>query len=126
MLKIYIISPFPDILHPVLNESIMKKALEKEKVKFTIINLYDFLKDNERIDDYPYGGGEGMILKAQPILDAFKSINDNVDKVIFPTPDGNKLNHDISLKLSKKKVLVFICGHYKVIDQRVRDSIVDD
>ncbi len=126
MLKIYIISPFPDILHPVLNESIMKKALEKEKVEFTIINWYDFLKDNERIDDYPYGGGEGMILKAQPILDAFKSINDNVDKVIFPTPDGNKLNHDISLKLSKKKVLVFICGHYKGIDQRVRDSIVDD
>ncbi len=126
MLKVYIISPFPDILHPVLNESIMKKALEKEKVEFTIINLYDFLKDNERIDDYPYGGGEGMVLKAQPILDAFESINDNVDKVIFPTPDGRTLNHDISLKLSKKKVLVFICGHYKGIDQRIRDSIVDD
>ena len=126
MLKVYIISPFPDILHPVLNESIMKKALEKEKVEFTIINLYDFLKDNERIDDYPFGGGDGMIMKPKPIFSAFESINEENSRVIFPTPDGQLFNHNIAKKLSKEKSLVFICGHYKGIDQRIRESIVTD
>ena len=82
MLKIYIISPFPDLLHSVLNESIMKKALGKEKVDFKIINLYDFLKDNERIDDYPFGGGTGMLMKPEPIFKAFDDIKSQLKNAI--------------------------------------------
>ena len=127
MLKIYIITPFPDIVEPILNESMLKKAVERNKVKFKIINLFEYLDDKDsRLDDYPFGGGKGMIMKAKPILDAFESIKGGTKKVIFPTPDGELLSHKISLDLSKQKSLVFICGHYKGIDQRVRDKIVTD
>ena len=127
MLKIYIITPFPNIVKPILNESMLKKSVERDKVEFIIINLFDFLDNKEnRLDDYPFGGGKGMIMKAEPILNAFNSINDKSIKVIFPTPDGELLNHRKAAELSKEKKIVFVCGHYKGIDQRVRDTIVTD
>ena len=127
MLKIYIITPFPDIVKPILNESMLKKAVERDKVEFVIINLFDFLDTKEnRLDDYPFGGGKGMIMKAEPIFNAFNSIKDKSIKVIFPTPDGELLNHSKATELSKENKIVFICGHYKGIDQRVRDTIVTD
>ena len=91
--------------------------------------LFDFLSDpKDRIDDYPFGGGEGMILKPEPIYNAIKSIECNgyKSRVIFPTPDGETFNQKIAENLSKEKSLTFICGHYKGIDQRVRDCYVDD
>ena len=74
MLKIYIISPFPEILKSILSESMLKKAIERDKVDYKIINLFDFLDTNDRIDDYPYGGGTGMLMKVEPIFKAFNSI----------------------------------------------------
>ena len=127
MLKIYIITPFPDILNALFNQSMLKKAVDRGKVKYIIINLFDFVKDHDsRIDDYPYGTGKGMIMKVGPILRAFESINQKKSRVIFPTPDGNLFKQNIAIDLSKEKSIVFICGHYKGIDQRVRDSIVTD
>jgi tRNA (guanine37-N1)-methyltransferase len=127
MLKIYIITPFPNIVKPILNESMLRKSVERDKVEFIIINLFDFLDNKEnRLDDYPFGGGKGMIMKAEPILNAFNSINDRSIKVIFPTPDGELLTHSKAIELSKEKKIVFVCGHYKGIDQRVRDTIVTD
>ena len=127
MLKIYIITPFPNIVKPILNESMLRKSVERDKVEFIIINLFDFLDNKEnRLDDYPFGGGKGMIMKAEPILNAFNSINDRSIKVIFPTPDGELLTHSKAIELSKEKKIVFVCGHYKGIDQRVRDAIVTD
>ena len=127
MLTIYIITPFPNIVKPILNESMLKKSVERNKAKFIIINLFDFLDDNEaRLDDYPFGGSKGMLMKAKPIFAAFRTIEEKSMKVIFPTPDGKLLNHKTSLDLSKQKSLVFICGHYKGIDQRIRDEIVTD
>ena len=127
MLKIYIITPFPDILNALFNQSMLKKAIDRGKVKYIIINLFDFVKNNDgRIDDYPYGIGKGMIMKVGPILRAFESINQKQSRVIFPTPDGKLFNQDIAIDLSKEKSIVFICGHYKGIDQRIRDSIVTD
>ena len=127
MLKIYIITPFPDILNALFNQSMLKKAVDREKVKYIIINLFDFVKNNDgRIDDYPYGIGKGMIMKVGPILRAFESINQKKTRVIFPTPDGKLFKQNIAIDLSKEKSLVFICGHYKGIDQRIRDSIVTD
>ena len=101
MLKIYIITPFPDILNALFNQSMLKKAIDRGKVKYIIINLFDFVKNNDgRIDDYPYGTGKGMIMKVGPILRAFESINQKQSRVIFPTPDGKLFNQDIAIDLS--------------------------
>ncbi len=126
---INIITPFPDMFKVIINESIMLKSQQKGFVKYNILNLFDFLSDpKDRIDDYPFGGGEGMILKPEPIYNAIKSIECNgcKSRVIFPTPDGETFNQKIAENLSKEKSLTFICGHYKGIDQRVRDYYVDD
>ena len=126
---INIITPFPDMFKVIINESIMLKSHQKGVVKYNIFNLFDFLSDSkDRIDDYPFGGGEGMILKAEPIYNAIKSIENNEGKsrIIFPTPDGEVFNQDIAENLSKEKSLTFICGHYKGIDQRIRNSYVDN
>jgi len=127
MLNIYIITPFPLMLEPILNSSMFQKAFDRKIVKYNIVNLFDFLdKESSRIDDYPFGGGDGMIMKPGPIYSAFNSINNKNSRVIFPTPDGKLFNHDIADNFSKEKSLIFICGHYKGIDQRIRDSIVTD
>ena len=126
MLKIYIISPFPNLLNSILDESMLRKAVERNKVEYNIINLFDFLDNHERIDDYPYGGGKGMIMKAEPIFNAVESIDASINKVIYPSPDGKLFNQSIASDYSKETSLVFICGHYKGIDQRVRDTIVTD
>tara|TARA_Y100000590_G_C15641362_1_gene985067 strand:- start:431 stop:1138 length:708 start_codon:yes stop_codon:yes gene_type:complete len=127
MMKVYFITPFPEIINSVLGESMLSKAVERGMVEYKTLNLFNFLdKSTDRIDDYPFGGGEGMIIKPDPVFNAFKSINNAEARVIFPTPDGKLLNHQLSKEFSKEKTLVFICGHYKGIDQRIRDSIVTD
>ena len=127
MLTIYVITPFPDILDAIFNQSMLKKAVDRQKVKYVVINLFDFLnKDDGRIDDYPFGVGKGMIMKAGPILRAFNSADIKKPRVVFPTPDGQLFTQKIAADLSNEKSLVFICGHYKGIDQRIRDSIVTD
>ena len=96
---INIITPFPDMFKVIINESIMLKSQQKGFVKYNILNLFDFLSDpKDRIDDYPFGGGEGMILKPEPIYNAIKSIECNgyKSRVIFPTPDGETFNQKIA------------------------------
>ena len=129
MKNIFFISPFCDLLRTFTSTSILDRANKKGLVKYNYLDLFSFSKDtHKRIDDYPYGGGEGMILTPQPIFSAYESIvKQNVkSRVIFPTPDGKKLTTEVSLDLSKENNLVFICGHYKGIDQRIRDEIVTD
>jgi len=129
MKNIFFISPFSDLLKTFTSTSILDRANKKELVRYHYLDLFSFSEDrHKRIDDYPYGGGEGMILTPQPIFSAYESIVDKNMKprVIFPTPDGKKLTTEVSLDLSKENNLVFICGHYKGIDQRVRDEIVTD
>jgi tRNA (guanine37-N1)-methyltransferase len=105
------------------------RALKKNLLEVEIINLRDFAKDNyKKIDDEPYGGGSGMVMMCQPLFDAIDHCIDlSVDKplIIFPSPRGKKLNHDISSELSNEKSLIFICGHYKGIDERVIEKYVD-
>tara|TARA_Y100001936_G_scaffold180590_1_gene177508 strand:- start:405 stop:1115 length:711 start_codon:yes stop_codon:yes gene_type:complete len=132
MISLNVITPFPAMFDTVLNESILLKAKQKNIAEYNIFNLFNYLdSSSERIDDYPFGGGEGMILKAKPIYDAVKDIKSVVGnkkqyKVIFPTPDGKIFNHSKAKELSKESNLIFICGHYKGIDQRIRDEIVTD
>ena len=131
MLNINVITPFPEMFDTIINNSIMLKAKERNKVKYNIINLFNYLDDSsQRIDDYPFGGGEGMILKPEPLANAIRGAlsnhkDDNV-RIVFPTPDGKIFNHSIAKKLSNCKSIIFICGHYKGIDQRIRDKFITD
>ena len=104
MMKIYFITPFPNIINSILGESMLAKAKERDKVEYNVVNLFDYLDNsNDRIDDYPFGGGDGMILKPAPVFKAFKSINNNSSRVIFPSPDGKILDHNLAMELSKEK-----------------------
>ena len=129
-LNINVITPFPKMFDIMTNESIMLKASEKGLVNFNICNLFDYLKTaKDRIDDYPFGGGEGMIMKAEPIANALEKIKKNnhvTSRIVFPTPDGKLFNQEIAYNLANEKSLIFISGHYKGIDQRIRDEFVTD
>jgi len=130
--QVYFLTPFPEIVKAVVTESILGRAEKKRLVQFQIKNLFDFSDPpHHRIDDYPFGGGSGMILKPEPVFRAFDQVlkelpgNSNL-RVIFPTPDGKVFDHNTAFNLSKDQDLVFINGHYKGIDQRIRDELVTD
>jgi len=128
-MKIFIITPFPEAINTLIENNIANQGIKKNLFEVEIINLRDFAKDNyKKIDDEPYGGGSGMVMMCQPLFDAIDHCIDlSVEKplIIFPSPRGKKLNHDISSKLSNEKSLIFICGHYKGIDERVIEKYVD-
>ena len=128
-MKIFIITPFPEAINTLIENNIANQGIKKNLLKVEIINLRDFAKDNyKKIDDEPYGGGSGMVMMCQPLFDAIDHCIDlSVDKplIIFPSPRGKKLNHDISSELSNEESLIFICGHYKGIDERVIEKYVD-
>ena len=126
------LTPFPEMVRALISESILKRSERKGLVQFYIKNLFDFADSpHQRIDDYPFGGGTGMVLKPEPVFRAYEEVLDELQKksstrIIFPTPDGDLLSHDKALELSQSSNLVFINGHYKGIDQRIRDKIVTD
>jgi tRNA (guanine37-N1)-methyltransferase len=128
-MKIFIISPFPETINVFIDNNIANQGIKKNLLNVNIVNLRDFAKDNyKKIDDEPYGGGSGMVMMCQPLFDAIDhciTLSDDRPKIIFPSPRGKKLNHDISSELSKEKSLIFICGHYKGIDERVIAKYVD-
>ena len=129
-MEISFISPFCNLIEKFTSISMLNRANQKGIVQYNFLDLFSFSDDpNNRIDDYPYGGGDGMILKAQPIYNAYKKVIDGCSskpRVIYPTPDGEILSTAISENLSKEDNLIFICGHYKGIDQRIRDDIITD
>ena len=130
-MKIFIITPFPDLINQFMESTMIKKAQNKELLKYETLNLFDYTDHPHRnIDDYPFGGGEGMVMKPEPIFRAFDNINSKNNlinhRVIYPTPDGKKFNQNEANMLKNHESLIFICGHYKGIDQRVRDKIVTD
>ena len=133
-MRIDILTIFPKMFGPILNESIIKRAQEKSKVKIVISDIRDFSTDKHRkVDDRPFGGGPGMVMRPEPIFNAVKYVNkaakDHLAKsrrVILLTPGGKVLNHTLAKRLSRYKHLVFICGHYEGIDERVRKYLVDE
>jgi len=123
---IHIITAFPKLLKGPLDESIIKRSREKELVEIYIHDLRQFSTDkHHRIDDYPYGGGPGMILKPEPIFSCIESILENYrisePNLIFLTPQGQKYTQLKAKELSKQDHLIFLCGHYKSVDERVRE-----
>ena len=126
-MKIDIISAVPSLLESPFNDSILKRAQEKKLVEITIHNLRDYSNNNQKsIDDYAFGGGAGMVLSIEPIFNCIEHLQSKkkFDEVIFMTPDGEKLSQNYTNELSLKNNILIICGHYKGIDQRIRDFLV--
>lgn len=118
-----ILTLFPNMFNGFISESIIKRAIEKEKVKINIVDFRKYSKlSNNQVDDTPYGGGGGMVLMIEPIYDAIMDIksNDPDAYVILMTPDGIPYKQEICSNLSNKKHLILICGHYEGFDDRIR------
>ncbi len=127
LIRIDILSAVPEIMESAINASIIKNARQKGIAEINLHNLHDYSDNKFRhIDDYPYGGTAGMLIKCQPVFDCIERLQSQreYDEIIYMTADGENLNQSISNELSLKKNLIIIAGHYKGIDQRIRDIIV--
>lgn len=125
-MKINILTLFPEMFEP-LKQSIIGRACKKELIEINIINIRDFSKDkHKKVDDTPYGGGAGMVIKPDVVYDAFKSLDAKNAKTIYLSPQGKTLNQEKVKLLSKEENIILLCGHYEGIDQRVLDKIVDE
>jgi len=128
MLHIDIITIFPGMFKPVLNESILKRAQAKKKVRFKVHDLRDFTKDkHKKVDDRPFGGGPGMLLSAQPIVDAVKRIKGRKKaRVLLMDARGATLTQPRVKRFAKEKNIIIICGHYEGVDERAIEMCVDE
>ena len=128
-MEVYIITPFPDSIKTLIDNNIANQGLKKGHLSVEIVNLRDFTTDNyKKIDDEPYGGGSGMVMMCEPLFGAIAyciSKSEKKPKIIFPSPKGKVLNHSLSSNLSTESSLIFICGHYKGVDERVIEKYVD-
>ncbi|MCK4541853.1 MAG: tRNA (guanosine(37)-N1)-methyltransferase TrmD [Spirochaetales bacterium] len=126
-MKLKVLSLFPEILYAYFRSSIMAKAVEKGIIEVQLVNIRDFTTDKHRTcDDAPYGGGAGMVLKPEPLAKALDSVGAAGIRTIFPSPSGKPFTQRYADDLSKEEELVFICGRYEGIDQRIIDMYVDD
>ena len=126
-MRIDIISAVPSLLKSPFSDSILKRAQEKKIVDPQIHNLRDYSTNKQKsIDDYAFGGGAGMVLSIEPVFNCIKKLQKNInyDEIIFMSPDGEQLNQGLTNQLSLKKNIIIICGHYKGIDQRIRDHLI--
>ena len=125
-MKFDVLTLFPEMFE-ILHQSIIGKAIEKDLIHIQITNIRDFSKDkHKKVDDTPYGGGAGMVMRPDVVYDAYKSVKDEHAKVIYMSPQGEKLNQKKVEELAKESHLIILCGHYEGIDQRVLDKIVDE
>jgi tRNA (guanine37-N1)-methyltransferase len=131
MMQIDILTIFPEMFSGVLGHSILQKAAEKSAVQYNVVNFREFA-DNKHstVDDYPYGGGAGMVLKPQPIFDAVASLREQAKgknpRVILLCPQGERYEQRKAEELAKEDHLIFICGHYEGYDERIREHVVTD
>ncbi len=125
-MKFSVLTLFPEMFNS-LNESIIGKGKEKGLIDINLVNIRDFSKNkHKQVDDTPYGGGAGMVMKADVVYEAYKSLNTKNAKVIFLTPQGKTLNQEKVKKLAQEEHIILLCGHYEGIDQRVIEEIVDE
>lgn len=123
-MRIDVLTLFPTMFEGFINESIIKRARDMGKANINIINFRDYTKDkNNRVDDTPYGGGAGMVLMCQPIVDAIQDLKKSDTHVILLCPTGSVYNEKKSFELKNKKHLIIICGHYEGFDDRIRNYV---
>lgn len=129
-MKFHIMTLFPEMVLQGLNTSIIGRAAEKGLLSIEAVNIRDYTLDkHKKVDDYPYGGGAGMLMQAQPVYDAWKSIVDRIGyrpRTIYLTPQGTTFTQPMAKEFAKEKNLIFLCGHYEGIDERVLEEIVTD
>ncbi|MBY6036116.1 tRNA (guanosine(37)-N1)-methyltransferase TrmD [Fictibacillus nanhaiensis] len=129
-MKIDVLSLFPDMFSGVFGQSILKKAQEKSAVRFQVLDFREFSTNKHRnVDDYPYGGGAGMVLTPQPLFDAVETLSKEVShkpRIILLCPQGERFTQRKAEELSQEKHLIFLCGHYEGYDERVREHLVTD
>ncbi len=129
-MKFYVLTLFPDMINDGLSHSIIKRAQDEGIISIETIDIRDFAKNKHRhVDDYPYGGGAGMVMQAQPIYDAYMSIKPKLSEncpVIYMTPQGKTFKQEKARSLSKLEDMVILCGHYEGVDERVIEEIVTD
>lgn len=129
-MNIHILSLFPEMFTGVFGSSMMKKAQEKREVAINITNFRDFSGNkHHKVDDYPYGGGAGMVLKAEPIFEAVESLlanNEKKARIILLCPQGERFTQQKAEELATEDELIFICGHYEGYDERIREHLVTD
>jgi tRNA (guanine37-N1)-methyltransferase len=127
MIEIQILTPIPGIAEGVLKESILGRAQDASLVKLEAVDLRRWTHDRHRtVDDAPYGGGPGMVMKIEPIAEALAELRRPETRVIFLTPQGRPLRQPVVREYAKAKHLILLCGHYEGVDQRVADHLVDD
>ena len=129
----HVMTLFPEMVSQGLSTSILGRAMEKNLISLECINIRDYSADQKhhKVDDYTYGGGAGMLMQAQPVYDCYKSLESCIDpqhtkRVIYVTPQGSVFNQQMAMEFAKSDDLIFLCGHYEGIDERVLEEIVTD
>ena len=131
-MKFHVMTLFPALIENVLGESIIGRAIKDGYISLDCYNIRDFSEDKHRkTDDTPFGGGMGMVMTCQPIFDCYESVRAKIpegstSRVIYMSPKGRQFTHEVARELAEYDELVFLCGHYEGVDQRVIDAIVDD
>lgn len=126
-MNINVLSLFPPMFEGVFQHSIMKKAQEKGAVSLNVVDIREFADNKRQVDDYPFGGGAGMVLKPEPIFNAVESLTPNSKpRVILMCPQGERFTQEKAEELAGEQELVFICGHYEGYDERIREHLVTD
>lgn len=129
-MNFYVMTLFPDMIKDGLNHSMISRAVEKNLINIEAIDIREYtLNKHKKVDDYPFGGGCGLVMQAEPIYNTFLSIKDKISentKVVYMSPKGKVFDQKMANELSKEKDLVILCGHYEGVDQRIIDEIVTD
>ena len=129
MKQYFILTLFPEMMEQTLSHSIMGRALRDGLISIKAVNIRDYtLNKQKHVDDYPYGGGAGMLMQGQPIYDAYQSLMPQAEgaRVVYLTPQGRTFTQSIAEELAREESLVFLCGHYEGIDERLIEEIVTD
>lgn len=123
-MKIDILTLFPEMFEGFINTSIIKRAIEKEIIQVNLINFRDYSPlNNKQVDDTPYGGGAGMILRCEPIFECLDSMDTEDAYIILLSPEGTKYKQDVAKRLKEHKHLIIICGHYEGYDERIKTRV---
>ncbi len=129
-MNFHILTLFPDMVRDGLHTSILGRAVNNGHISMNIVNIRDYTLDkHKKVDDYPYGGGAGMLMQAQPIYDAHKAVCEQAGKkirTVYVTPQGTVFNQQMAVDFAKEEDLVILCGHYEGVDERVLEEVVTD
>ena len=129
-MKFHVMTLFPEMIENGLNTSILGRAADKGVLEFHTVNIRDYTQDKHgKVDDYPYGGGAGMLIQAQPVFDAYQHIVGEEAKrirTVYLTPQGRTFDQKFAKELANEEELIFLCGHYEGVDERVLEEIITD